>query len=400
MNATITLDLIGTSTGSFNIYQNSDSYATAVATGVSSSSLLSGYSATLDNATTTVRVYSTGTCTNYKDIPVNFGDTTPTFSYRGLQTLNSATGVSDTNIVHDGDQTVIASANNVGVYVSTNLGTSWTDVTNQMPTNDFSMQIYSPSDDYFYFMGYGGAQTKYQNGGSFSSHSNNISLPGSETIWGYFYHNNAYYVATTSSLLRSTDNVNYTTVFNLTYSSYKFLLDHLKGYGNTVYFSTGKEIIKSTDNGLNWSSLYGTSTANAVDNIYVENANKVLYRDSGGSRFYYTTNGSTFFQSGFRTTTSGNLNNAATIIKYGPTYIFNNHTYDLVWTTSDPFSSTTPTVNNISSSVQVLTPPATNALRTNVFHAAIVGKRLFYSGFLNTSSTDSTNLVYFDINSN
>ena len=61
MNATITLNLIGTNTGSFNIHQNSDSYTTAVATNVSSSSLLSGYSATLDSSTTTVRVSSTGT---------------------------------------------------------------------------------------------------------------------------------------------------------------------------------------------------------------------------------------------------------------------------------------------------------------------------------------------------
>ena len=400
MNATITLDLIGTNTGSFNIYQNSDSYATAVATGVSSSSLLSGYSATLDSSTTAVRVYSTGTCTNYKDIPVNFGDTTPTFTYRGLQTLNSATGLSDTNIVHDGDQTVIASANNVGVYRSTNLGTSWTDVTSSMPTNYFSMQLYNPADDYFYFMGYGGAQTKYQNGGTFSSHSNNISLPGGETIWGYFYHNNAYYVVTTSSLLRSTDNVNYSTVFNLTYGSYKFLLDHLKGYGNTVYFSTGKEIVKSTDNGLNWSSLYSVNTADAVDNIYVENANKVLYRDEGAQRFYYTTNGSTFFLGGYRTAPSGNLNNASAIVKYGPTYIYADNNYNLVWSTSDPFSNTTPTVNNISSSVQINTPSNAAALRTNVFHAAIVGKKLFYSGFLNTSTTDATNIIYFDINSN
>ena len=59
MTATLTLDLIGTGAGSFSIHQNSDNYASAVATNVSSSSLLSGYSLTLDNATTTVRVYST-----------------------------------------------------------------------------------------------------------------------------------------------------------------------------------------------------------------------------------------------------------------------------------------------------------------------------------------------------
>jgi len=399
MNATITLDLIGTNTGSFNIYQNSDSYATAVATGVSSSSLLSGYSATLDSSTTTVRVYSTGTCTNYKDIPVNFGDTTPTFTYAGIKNLDSSTDLRDTNIVHDGDQTIFAtSASTSKVFVSSNLGTSWTEVTSSMPSSHFASKIYNPADGYFYFMGYGGAQQKYN--GTFSSHTNNISLPGNESIWGYFYHNNAYYVVTTSSLLRSTDNVNYSTVFNLTYSAGKFLLDHLKGYGNTVYFSTGREIAKSTDNGLNWSSLYSVNTANAVDNIYVENANKVLYRNQSASRFYYTTDGSTFYQGGYRTALSGNLNNASAIVKYGPTYIYADNNYNLVWSTSDPFSNTTPIVNNISSSVQINTPSSSAQLRTNVFSAAIVGKRLFYSGFLNTSTQDATNIVYFDINSN
>lgn len=399
MNATITLDLIGSNTGSFNIYQNSDSYATAVATNISSSSLLSGYSATLNSATTTVRVYSTGTCTNYKDIPVNFGDTTPTFTYRGIQTLDSSSDLRDTNIVHDGNQTIFAtSASSAKVYASSNLGTSWTDVTSSMPTNYFASKIYNPADGYFYFMGYSGAQVKYN--GTFSSHTNNITLPVGENIWGYFYHNNAYYAATTTSLLRSTDNVNYSTVFNLTYDSYKFLLDHLKGYGNTVYFSTGKEIAKSTDNGLNWSSLYSVNTSNAVDNIYVENANKVLYRDQGAQRFNYTTNGSTFFSGGFRTPPAGSLNNASAIIKYGPTYIYNDNGYEVVWTTSDPFSTTTPTNNNIGSSIQVNQASSAALLRTNIFSAAIVGKRLFFSGYLNTSSAKSTNITYFDINSN
>ena len=146
MNATITLNLIGTSTGSFDIYQNSDSYATAVATGVSSSSLLSGYSVTLDSATTTVRVYSTGTCTNYKDIPVNFNDTTPTFTYRGIQNLDTSTAPLDTRLEHDGNQTIIASAGpSSNTYISSNSGTSWTDITSDMPTGFANGFIYSPS---------------------------------------------------------------------------------------------------------------------------------------------------------------------------------------------------------------------------------------------------------------
>jgi hypothetical protein len=71
MTILITLTTAGSSTGSFSIYSNVDSYSTPFETGVSRSNLLAGYVSTLlPNGTTTVRVMSTGTCTNYTDISV------------------------------------------------------------------------------------------------------------------------------------------------------------------------------------------------------------------------------------------------------------------------------------------------------------------------------------------
>jgi hypothetical protein len=66
----ITLTTAGTDTGPFNIFSNSDNYAVAVATNVAKSALLSGYDATVPNNATIVRVTSTGTCTNFINIPI------------------------------------------------------------------------------------------------------------------------------------------------------------------------------------------------------------------------------------------------------------------------------------------------------------------------------------------
>jgi hypothetical protein len=67
----VTLTTAGTDTGPFNIYSNSDSYTTPVATGVAKSALLPpGYDVTVPNDATIVRVASTGTCTNYINIPI------------------------------------------------------------------------------------------------------------------------------------------------------------------------------------------------------------------------------------------------------------------------------------------------------------------------------------------
>jgi hypothetical protein len=73
-SATITLTgTVGTDTGPFNLYSNTDTYTTAFATSIAKSSLIAGYlSNNVPNSTTTVRIKSTGTCTNYIDIALTY----------------------------------------------------------------------------------------------------------------------------------------------------------------------------------------------------------------------------------------------------------------------------------------------------------------------------------------
>ena len=72
-SAIITLTgTVGADAGPFNLYSNTDSYVTAFATGISKASLVSGYtSSVVPDLTSTVRVQSVGTCTNYIDIGVD-----------------------------------------------------------------------------------------------------------------------------------------------------------------------------------------------------------------------------------------------------------------------------------------------------------------------------------------
>lgn len=79
MTVLILLTTAGAGTGPFNLYSNVDGYVTPFETGVAKASLTTppGYtSALVPNGTTTVRVQSTGVCTNYIDIII--GATSPT----------------------------------------------------------------------------------------------------------------------------------------------------------------------------------------------------------------------------------------------------------------------------------------------------------------------------------
>ena len=73
-SAIITLASAGTDAGPFDLFSNATipAYGTAFATGISKADLLAGYTSNVvPNLTSTVRVKSTGTCTNYVDIGVD-----------------------------------------------------------------------------------------------------------------------------------------------------------------------------------------------------------------------------------------------------------------------------------------------------------------------------------------
>jgi hypothetical protein len=91
MTVLITLTTAGSSTGPFSLYSDANSYSTPFETGVSKASLLAGYTSTLvPSGTATIRVMSTGTCTNYTDLPV-VGCTTTTTTTSSTTTTTTTT---------------------------------------------------------------------------------------------------------------------------------------------------------------------------------------------------------------------------------------------------------------------------------------------------------------------
>lgn len=91
MNVLITLTTAGADTGPFNLYSNVDSYTTAFQTNVAKSALVAGYLSTVVPASTnTIRVKSTGLCTNYIDIYVT-GSGTTTTTTTGTPTTTTTT---------------------------------------------------------------------------------------------------------------------------------------------------------------------------------------------------------------------------------------------------------------------------------------------------------------------
>jgi len=71
MTVTITLTSSGTDTGPFDLYSDLDGYSTPFETNVPRASLVAGYTtANVPDWTNSIRIQSTGTCTNYIDVAI------------------------------------------------------------------------------------------------------------------------------------------------------------------------------------------------------------------------------------------------------------------------------------------------------------------------------------------
>ena len=85
----------GGDAGPFNLYSDSDGYTVPFATNVSAAALQAGYSSTVPNDATIIRVISTGLCTNFIDLNINLIPTTTTTS---SSTSTSSTTTTTTTI--------------------------------------------------------------------------------------------------------------------------------------------------------------------------------------------------------------------------------------------------------------------------------------------------------------
>jgi hypothetical protein len=98
ITVSITLTLAGVDTGpTFDLYSNVDSYAVAFETGISKAALEAGYISTIvPDGTTTIRVYSGGTCQTHVDLYVITTTTTSTSTSSTTTTTTSSSTTTTT----------------------------------------------------------------------------------------------------------------------------------------------------------------------------------------------------------------------------------------------------------------------------------------------------------------
>lgn len=98
ITVSITLTLAGVDTGpTFDLYSDVDSYAVAFETGVAKASLEAGYISTIvPDGTTTIRVFSGGTCETYVDLGVITSTTTTTSTTSTTTTTTSSSTTTTT----------------------------------------------------------------------------------------------------------------------------------------------------------------------------------------------------------------------------------------------------------------------------------------------------------------
>jgi hypothetical protein len=91
MTVLITLTSAGVDAGPFDLYSDTDGYVTPFATGILKATLLGGYtSSAVPNGTTSIRIVSTGTCTNFIYVSVE-GTTTTTTSTSSTSSTTTTT---------------------------------------------------------------------------------------------------------------------------------------------------------------------------------------------------------------------------------------------------------------------------------------------------------------------
>jgi len=92
MTVLITLTSAGVDAGPFDLYSDTDGFVTAFASGISKVTLLGGYlSSAVPDGTTSIRIVSTGVCTNYIYVSVEGTTTTTTSSSSTSSTTTTTT---------------------------------------------------------------------------------------------------------------------------------------------------------------------------------------------------------------------------------------------------------------------------------------------------------------------
>lgn len=392
MTVNLQLQISGGNIDTYNIYQNSDLYVTGVATNVTPAELQGGYQLTLDDASTFIRLVANGTCGTYKDISINFSDPTPSIVYNGITGFSSSNfGTEKSSIVTDGINKVLGTSG--GFWnTSDDNGSTW--VTHG--SNEAGYPICDKNGDFFMLRN----TTMYKviNWGGTTSREvftyNNPFEAGEVTV-NYYYFNGLYYIRTNISLYRSSNNIDFTKVLSFPSSILSSQFGFV-GYGNYIYLTTGTNLYKSIDDGLNWALM---QSSGSFTNLYVENENNVLVLDTSSSVWKFSTNGGqTFSNSWLPTINIGNKSNV--VVKSAGLYYYQSGSNcgSISHTTTSPFSATDEFNANYNISGTSILTTAGFPVNPSGLSISVSNNKLFFIGYINNSCVaNGVNLTHFTI---
>lgn len=352
MIVNVQLQVSGDNISRYSIYQNTDNFLIALATDVPAAELQSNYELTADDQASVIRFVPDSACGNYKDVFINFNDTTPsiTLIYDGMWDTNNAIRSVSLAVTNAGD---IFSTDYNRVLYSTNNGTSF----NSLPAFNFDSRpakVFRLNDDEFRLIAKDGLYIKYTRFNSliWEESTQTITHNITGTILDFAQHNGIYYARTENSIYRSEDANTFISVLDYATTPVNITNKSIAGYGNTVYATNFDKLYKSVDNGLNWVELDTSFVNGSITTLYVESELNFMVLNVNTSTsqsqwIYSQDGGQTFSTSWLGTTYVQDKIYSSDIIKIGAVYYYSNSNGFLSYTGSPIFSQTPGTFNNI-----------------------------------------------------
>lgn len=348
MTVNVQLQVSGDNISTYDIYQNTDDFSVALATGVTVAELQNNYSITANNSASVIRFVPDAACGNYKDVFINFNDTTPSITLVVNHFPESNTNEIDAVSMATNNKGEIFAMFREDTYISINNGTSWQTNTSYNAGNNTPAKIVCVNDNEFRVMKQNGEYFRWLNAGGWYATNSGMSHNITGTILDFHIHNGIYYARTENSIYRSEDGSTFISVLDYFSLPTVDINNSIAGYGNTLYATTYEALFKSVDNGLNWVEIANHAQYDWFSSLYVESETSFLVSTTNipTTQWLWSQDGGDTLNNSWVPDASGYESRSNSLIKIGDVYYFNNSS-GLNKTATSPFSNTSGPYDSI-----------------------------------------------------
>ena len=340
MIVNVQLQVSGDNITTYDIYQNTDNFLAALATGVTVAELQNNYSITANNSASVIRFVPDSSCGNYKDVFINFNDTTPSITLVVNHFTEGNLNVIDAVSMTTNNKGDIFSMFRGDTYISVNNGTSWQRNTS-LNSGNIPAKIVCVNDNEFRVMKQNGESFRWLNSGGWYATTSGASHNITGTILDFYIHNGVYYARTENSIYRSENGNTFISVLDYFSLPTVDINNSIAGYGNTLYATTYESLHKSVDNGLNWVEIANHAQYDWFSSLYVESETSFLVSTTNipSTKWLWSQDGGNTLNNSWLPSSSGYITRSNSLIKIGDVYYFNSSS-GLNKTATSPFSST------------------------------------------------------------